>query len=51
MTARELRQILAAVEDQNMTIRTLRNVLYFIDYQDIELTEEKLARATKEGQE
>lgn len=47
MTARELRQILTAVEKQEMTVKELRNILFEMEDQDKELSEVDIIKATR----
>ena len=47
MTARELRQILTAVEKQEMIVKELRNILFEMEDQDKELSEVDIIKATR----
>lgn len=47
MTTRELRQILTAVDNQDLTVRELRQILFQIDEQDQEITTGKVAEITR----
>ena len=46
MTARELRQMLFEVENQNLTVKELRQLLFTIDNQNEELTAETVKNVT-----
>lgn len=46
MTTRELREMLTAVENQEMTIRELRAILFEVEKQDEEITETDMLRMT-----
>lgn len=46
MTTRELRKILTAVDDQKMTVKELRALLFEVEAQDDEITEEDMLRLT-----
>ena len=46
MTVRELRQMLAAVDDQRMTVKELRDLLFQVQKQDCELYPETLLMMT-----
>lgn len=46
MTARELRQMLVEVENQDMTIKELRAILFDIDNQDKELEPIEMMKLT-----
>lgn len=46
MTTRELRMILTAVVNQDMTILKLREILFEVENQDEEITEAEMVRMT-----
>ena len=48
MAAREFRQMLPEVENQQMTIGRLKNILFEVENQDAELTPTDLMRLTLE---
>lgn len=47
MTARELRQKLFEIEDQQMTVEELRHILFDVKDQDAELKQDDLWRITR----
>ena len=47
MTARELRSILFNVENQNISVKELRDRLFAIEDQDSELTQKTMYELTK----
>lgn len=49
LTYRTLRQALTAVEDQNMTIKELRDLLFRIEEQDEAVDENEIRRMTYKG--
>ncbi len=46
MTTRELRMMLTAVVNQDMTILKLREILFEVENQDEEITEAEMVRMT-----
>ena len=46
MTTRELRMMLTAVVNQDMTILKLREILFEVENQDEEITEAEMVRLT-----
>jgi len=47
MTVRELRKILTVVENQNLTVRELRHILFDQTEQDAQITEAALTFLTR----